>query len=240
MHTFQAIFDGDGDIDLAVRSRAKGAQKTEVFINVDGAGDLQFLAALDDQLITIADMNSDGLLDLIGNHSWYAASPQLNFDALSWPAPWLEVFNSSTILNFSPLLPIDVDSDGDNDLLESLNGNELKWHENADGLGQLGLQQPLLDGDQQFTVQSDVDMDGDNDIITTGIGSGVVWLENRLAGDVNDDGIVEFDDFLALAANFGKSEDVVWADGDFDGNGLVAFADFLALSENFGAKRRAM
>ena len=57
------------------------------------------------------------------------------------------------------------------------------------------------------------------------------------AGDTNLDGEVKFDDFLALAENFGKEGG--WGQGDFDGNGQVAFDDFLALAENFGSVAKA-
>lgn len=56
----------------------------------------------------------------------------------------------------------------------------------------------------------------------------------RLAGDANEDGKVDFADFLALSANFGVS-DADWTQGDFDGDGQVQFGDFLILSGNFGA-----
>ena len=61
--------------------------------------------------------------------------------------------------------------------------------------------------------------------------------KHLLDGDANQDGAVDFTDFLALSANFGKKADAVWADGDFDGNGNVEFADFLVLSENFSVSR---
>lgn len=54
----------------------------------------------------------------------------------------------------------------------------------------------------------------------------------RIMGDANGSGRVDFADFLRLSANFGKV-DAVFADGDFDGNGTVEFADFLILSEHF-------
>ena len=58
----------------------------------------------------------------------------------------------------------------------------------------------------------------------------------RIPGDANEDGKVEFADFLILSKNFGKQSDAVWADGDFDDDGKVVFADFLLLSANFGRK----
>ena len=54
-----------------------------------------------------------------------------------------------------------------------------------------------------------------------------------LAGDANEDGKVDFVDFLALAERFGQPGG--WSDGDFDLNNTVDFADFLKLSINFGA-----
>ena len=57
----------------------------------------------------------------------------------------------------------------------------------------------------------------------------------RLQGDADFDGAVEFDDFLNLSGNFGRSDaELRWSDGDFGVNGTVGFSDFLALSQNFG------
>lgn len=54
-----------------------------------------------------------------------------------------------------------------------------------------------------------------------------------LLGDINDDQVVDFADFLILSGNFGTSvpEGTV---GDLDCSGTVDFADFLLLSANFG------
>lgn len=55
-----------------------------------------------------------------------------------------------------------------------------------------------------------------------------------LDGDADENGEVNFLDFLALANNFGKQVDATLADGDFDGDGEVSFLDFLVLANNFG------
>lgn len=56
-----------------------------------------------------------------------------------------------------------------------------------------------------------------------------------IIGDVTQDGVVGFVDFLVLAANFGRMDpDVRYCDGDLDGDGDVDFQDFLTLSANFG------
>ena len=53
-----------------------------------------------------------------------------------------------------------------------------------------------------------------------------------LPGDADQNGTVEFADFLTMSASFGQSG--TYSNGDFDCNGTVEFADFLALSANFG------
>ena len=55
----------------------------------------------------------------------------------------------------------------------------------------------------------------------------------RVKGDADLNGLVEFADFLVLSENFGLTG-VLYSGGDFDVNDTVAFADFLVLSENYG------
>jgi MYXO-CTERM domain-containing protein len=55
-----------------------------------------------------------------------------------------------------------------------------------------------------------------------------------LAGDADQNGAIEFADFLALSGSFGERK-VGYARGDFDCDGVVQFPDFLILSRNFGA-----
>ena len=76
------------------------------------------------------------------------------------------------------------------------------------------------------------DLDGDEAI---GVGDLETLLSRveRLPGDVDFDGQVDFADFLTLSANFGTAR--LWSQGDFDATGEVDFADFLAMSANFGA-----
>ena len=60
--------------------------------------------------------------------------------------------------------------------------------------------------------------------------------EQTLDGDTDGDGVVDFNDFLVVSANFNKSVTGGNSDGDFDDNGVVDEADFLLLSENFGRR----
>jgi|GEM_PF-1482231 len=67
-------------------------------------------------------------------------------------------------------------------------------------------------------------------------------VDQLLAGDTNFDGVVDFEDFLVMADNFGAHAETenarvyLWEDGDFNDDGIVDFLDFLALNENYGKK----
>ena len=63
-----------------------------------------------------------------------------------------------------------------------------------------------------------------------------LWLTHvakTSSGDSDLDGDVDFEDFLALANNFGESPSS-WSRGDFDGNNETNFVDFLTVATNFG------
>lgn len=53
-------------------------------------------------------------------------------------------------------------------------------------------------------------------------------------GDTNFDGVVDFDDLLTLAQNYGAPSGRWWADGDFDFDGNVDFDDLLTLAQQYG------
>ena len=95
-----------------------------------------------------------------------------------------------------------------------------------------GVENAEDSGDRNATITADIGALTVDQVLTV---VGNVEVE-RLAGDANEDGRVGFADFAALAANFGKAEDAVWAEGDFTGDGRVGFADFALLAANFGKR----
>ena len=132
-------------------------------------------------------------------------------------------------LGYLGRIGVDLDGDGDTDFVGTST-----WQENIDGqLVDIAEHPPLWRW--QSIVFADVDQDGFVDMLTAGNGR-VAWFENRLLGDADDNGEVDFADFLALSANFGAT-DAVWEDGDFNSDGKVSFVDFLTLSANFGSRR---
>lgn len=95
-----------------------------------------------------------------------------------------------------------------------------------------------LAADQEdMLLRWDIRGEGHHRVLGYGVDIGAFEASGFLPGDSNQDGDVDFDDFLQLTKNFGKI-DAAWEDGDFDGNGDVTFGDFLVLAANFGAKRQ--
>ncbi|NLF30462.1 MAG: hypothetical protein GX591_06200, partial [Planctomycetes bacterium] len=55
-----------------------------------------------------------------------------------------------------------------------------------------------------------------------------------LAGDVDDDGDIDLDDFTVLKQNFGRTSGATRDEGDLNGDGAVDLDDFVILKNNFG------
>ncbi len=57
-----------------------------------------------------------------------------------------------------------------------------------------------------------------------------------IAGDCNEDGVVDAADYIALKSRMGQGSAARWADGDFNFDGDVDWADLQELMANFGAR----
>ena len=53
-------------------------------------------------------------------------------------------------------------------------------------------------------------------------------------GDADADGAVNFADLVAVAQNYGSSNDPTWSTGDFNGDGTVGFADLVTVAQHYG------
>ena len=80
--------------------------------------------------------------------------------------------------------------------------------------------------------QSDADLNGDGNITADDIQL-LLDTEGIVAGDIDFDGDVDFEDFLQFSQRFGSGRRA-WSRGDFNCDSEVDFTDFLALSANFG------
>jgi hypothetical protein len=64
--------------------------------------------------------------------------------------------------------------------------------------------------------------------------SGEIEVGYALYGDITMQGVVDAQDFVILAAHFGKIVSGGWEDGDFFYSGTVDAQDFILLADNFG------
>ncbi len=60
-----------------------------------------------------------------------------------------------------------------------------------------------------------------------------ILISRALRGDTDLNGVVEFDDLLALAQNYELNG--TWIDGDSNYDGILNFDDLLAIAQNYGA-----
>ncbi len=227
--------DNDGDMDILA------GLSTEIiwYIN-DGLGNFneQFaIVNIDDaRVLLMEDLDDDGDLDLLvgagtGNidsgydmfHKkivWYANDGLGNFFLQQTIAE--EEYMTLLYLSRKISLSImDIDNDGDLDILEGdPNGRKIVWYAN-NGLGNFVEQEAIVtSGKQNSVYKVDIDDDGDMDILAA---AGIVqtewfydsdnvmvaWYENDGTGNFETQNIIDdVEAFFAVAADVDNDEDI--------------------------------
>ena len=122
-----------------------------------------------------------------------------------------------TVICFEVAAQLPGDLNGD----DEITAEDADWLCRAIATGQQADPAPDLNSDGELTY---ADMET------------MLELVDRTQGDLNFDGIVQFDDFVKLSAEFGK-ENATWSQGDtMDCNGSVTFVDFLGVYHNYGER----
>lgn len=228
--------DGDDDLDIVFAT----ADQLWWYANLDGRGtfgdrrQIMFSESLSyDTGIRLKDMDMDGDLDIVTRRrtvGWHE-----NTDGEGDFAERIDITPSE--ISAAAFEIVDIDGDGDPDIVAGL-GNLIAWYPNEGGTGTFGESQPIDSGAGSSELMTgDVDGDGDIDVVVTGpLPGSITWYESdlndRVLGDTDGNGIVDFEDFVRFAANFGR-RDVTWRDGDFDCDGTITLSDFLVFMEHF-------
>jgi hypothetical protein len=163
-------------------------------------------AALTNQLfVASADMNGDGLMD---SRDLYLQRDR--FEQISAPAAAIDAARAAVLRrgdvsgpNLGPADSSDIDF-----LYANFGNTAWRYDLDADG-----WPNPTA-ADQQ-----DVDV-----LVRT--------IFRTEYGDANLDGVINLNDFNALASHFGGSG--IWSSGDFTGDGVVNLSDFNLLASHFG------
>lgn len=242
--------DGDQDLDIVASLPSEivwyeNQESASEFIRrsiVTIAGEPRSNSFLSRGRDVIADIDGDGDLDVV-----YSTSRGVGI-AWSENIQQRGVFEDRGTIQgihsdfgfIRSIAAADMDHDGDVDILYTSTDGIIAWLENVDDSSMFASARIIeRSRGSKSLFTSDVDGDGYLDVLSTSeFDDGVTWYKNRLVGDTNGDGEVEFADFSLLAAAFGKTG-ASWSDGDFDSDGVVSFNDFVLLTQNFGQKRLA-
>ncbi|WP_367388181.1 T9SS type A sorting domain-containing protein [Lewinella sp. LCG006] len=190
---FAVDLDGDLDQDVLV-SASLDASTNEyqlLWFENDGTGTFTtehiFETTMEDILrINYADVDNDGDMDVIcGQENSVLALYKNNGDGTFAPPV---VFSETGFAYLTSLEVADLDGDGDIDVLASYISDEIIWHENVDGLGDLSVKHIIIEDMPSATAISVADLDGDDD--------NDVLFASRSSSDVgyflNEDGLGTF------------------------------------------------
>ena len=138
----------------------------------------------------IADVDGDGILDIVGGTHWYKGPEWVKYPMREIP------FTSGYFDNFADL-PLDVNGDGRVDIISgSWFRQQIAWYENPGELGAL-WQEHIIDrpGNVEALCLVDIDGDGVPDILPNAFGVPVAWYKTHIGRephweriDVGDEG----------------------------------------------------
>lgn len=246
LSVFPADLDGDGDLDAISASSIDN--KIAWYKNLDGLGTFgpQQIIRVNSNgagFVRAADIDGDGDMDVLStsrddyNTAWHE-----NIDGQGTFGP-PRIISSGMMIGLS-LCPIDIDGDGDLDIVSSTGGDsQIVWHENLDGQGSFGPQQLItLNADYPYSIfATDVDGDGDNDVLSAALeGDMIAWYENT-------DGLGTFGPQQIISTQTDYALSVYASDLDGDGDmdvlsassadNKVAWYENLDGQGNFGSQK---
>ncbi len=227
---FAADIDGDDDQDIL--SASHGDNKIAWYENLDGLGTFgpqQIITtnAVGANTVFTADLDGDDDIDVISSSdgdnkvAWYE-----NTDGLGSFGSQLVI--SSDNDGAFVVSAVDLDLDGDLDVMHADRWNHrIEWYKN-DGLGNFGIELYIVQilPVVSYAVPTDIDGDGDIDVITVDSDTGVTFASQAILWYENAGGWVMHNvtPFFPVFPDFLQSIRSADLDGDGDNDVLVATA----------------
>ncbi|NUP88593.1 MAG: VCBS repeat-containing protein [Candidatus Sumerlaeia bacterium] len=179
--------DGDDDIDLVAASDV--SDEIRAWLNT-GSGaspwaEVPVASGFNGATgVAVADIDGDGDQDIAGIAFWAAVIAwweNAGGDGLTWVQHPV-----GFIGNGAEVVPFDIDSDGDLDLVSGADETSIAWFENLDGHGGAWTRHTVqLHFPRAFGITAgDADLDGDGDVFSAyGFGyQAIAWWENLDGG----------------------------------------------------------
>lgn len=217
-------FDGDGDLDLIVA--IMDADTIAWYENTDGLGKFgpeQIISTNADRAWSVyaGDFDGDGDIDALsasfwdGKIAWYE-----NIDGIGSFSS--EIILSSGMSPYKSVMAIDIDNDGDLDVITASDGSssDVQWFENLDGQGNFSETKIIADDACNPESVFAADMDGDGDMDVLSAGCELIWFEN-----LDGQGNFDTEHIITTEIIDGKSVYVVDMDNDGDMDVLSASND---------------
>jgi len=216
--------DNDGDIDILSASHLDN--KIAWYENLDGLGNFgaqQIITTNVDSPFTVfaKDIDGDGFVDVLSASSedskvaWYRnIDGQANFGT--------QQIITTAIFDVRTLLTLDVDNDGDLDVIAA-GGGLIAWCENLDGSGSFGSPQTITTnvfGTLSIFIE-DLDNDGYLDLISAS------YFDKTIAWYKNANGQGSFEEQQIITTNADGASTVFAVDLDLDGDIDVISSSFL-------------
>jgi hypothetical protein len=236
---FVSAVDLDQDGDLDAVSASQFDDEIAWYENADGQGSFgpqQILSTAADgaRSVVAADIDRDGDADLLTASNTDHTIAWYENQTIHRRVVWREAQGGE-----GPRIsgmPVDVDGDGDLDVLEAG-----AWHENVDGRGAFGPPQPIPTLANSPFAAADIDGDGDPDVVSgtsTLPLSPVAWHENTdgqgsfgpgqpiamrpasevFAADVDGDGDMDVVSVWSVASEPPDGDELAWHE-NMDGQG---------------------
>ncbi len=223
--------DHDSDMDLVTASTCFGAGHLSWWQNDGSQNFVEHAISGDDNFweVEVADMDSDGDWDILVMRS---DEPYINYRVTVWVNDGYQNFTAhdiATPADYPYLYAIDLDDDGDTDIIARKAPQSIVWLENQ---GNLSFAEHVIEGSFEgaFVYAADLDSDSDVDVIGWSRSLREVrWWEN--------DGNQNFTGHL-IGGFSANPLDVRASDLDNDGDVdlLVGFEGYVSALENDGSQ----
>jgi len=206
--------DDDGDMDYIANGGWIFFNPGTALVRERASWKMMTLFKQEQRVPTVADVNGDGLLDLIvGAHEWYQQPREGKHEPVNWKKH--VIGKNRWAMN---CIVADLDQDGDRDLIVPDRGVETCWYENP---GQTRVHKPWTrhslhsHTEPLFTVLADISGDGIEDLVIAGGNQGPMAKKLILLIRTNQRGAPAYQEILIEqpCGNFPKGIAVLELDG---------------------------